>query len=214
MRLVRVAVGRGDHSAGEGVRDGGAVVLTDEFDAQVDPGRGAGGGVDSAVWGEEDGLVDVDAREAAPELVGVASQCVVARRPSSRPAWARANAPERIAAIRAPCSCASATAVRTSVGCWAWTSAQAGTTTVSAATRLPSLNAVVAVKPPVIVAPGSVAHSRNLYHGSASAVRGMPNTSHAMAALLAHRIAQATHKRAASSAAKSMPATTSTELHP
>ena len=87
LRLAAGAVQRHHEPARDRGGDLGAVIGGDEVQAEVDPGGGAGGGVDAAVDDVERGGVDVDAREAARAAVGV-NQCVVARRPSSSPAAA------------------------------------------------------------------------------------------------------------------------------
>jgi hypothetical protein len=74
----------GNNQWGDEVGAGGAVVATDQVQAEVDPGAHAGRGEDLAFGDEEHLGVDRRRRVPGRELVGQA-QCVAPRRPSGSP---------------------------------------------------------------------------------------------------------------------------------
>ena len=84
-----------------------AVVAADHVQEEVDAGGVPGGGEDVAVVDEEHVGVEVDRGEQAAEGRAV-HQCVVAGRPSSRPAAASTNAPVQIETSRADSASAAA----------------------------------------------------------------------------------------------------------
>ncbi|BBC34154.1 hypothetical protein SGFS_054480 [Streptomyces graminofaciens] len=71
LGLAPVTVRRYDRAPGHVVGDRRAVVAPYEMQAQVDPGRHAGGGQDVPVVDEEDVRVDLDLGEEALEVLGV-----------------------------------------------------------------------------------------------------------------------------------------------
>ena len=96
-----------------GVGHRGAESLRTHVQAEVDPGRGAGAGQDRAVLDVE----DVADRARPAGTAGEPSawnQWVVARRPSSSPAWASTKAPVQNESTRAPRSAAACSAATSS----------------------------------------------------------------------------------------------------
>ncbi len=96
------------------------------------------------------------------------------------PAAASTNAPEHSETIRAPLSYAARTASTRSGGWSSSTLAQAGTTTVSAATSASSPWRPLGAKPAWVRTPLG-AHTRRSYQGLARSWRVSLNTSHGMA---------------------------------
>ncbi len=92
--------------------------------------------------------------------VGAYIQCVVAGRPSSRPAAARTKAPVQRPMILAPSWCALRSAAIASTGGGWEIERQAGTTMVPARESASSPYGAVRVSPPVVVSgPSSPAHT-------------------------------------------------------
>ena len=83
---------RGNHVAGDPLADGGAAVFADHVQAEVDAGAQPGRRHHLSFVDVERGRVHLDPGKRLASSSAKA-QWVVARRPSSRPAWASAKAP-------------------------------------------------------------------------------------------------------------------------
>ncbi len=113
-----------------------------------------------------------------PRKASAHIQWQAARRPSSRPASARVNAPEQKPTSRAPRACARRTTSRTRSSRGTSVSGRFGTISVSASSAAASPATPVSVKKPSrIRVSGSAAHSRKSYRSRPSSGRRSPKTS-------------------------------------
>ena len=115
LSLTAVAVGRRHHAARGDRADRGAEVPADDVQGEVDPGAQPGRGHHLPFVDEERRRVDLDLWESRRQLAGP-PQWVVARLPSSRPAWASAKAPVQTEITRAPACAASRSASSAACG--------------------------------------------------------------------------------------------------
>ena len=163
LRLAPLAVGRDDHPAGDRGRHACAVVGAHKVQAEVDPGRHARAGRDVAVIDEQHAVVDLDRRDSAARARRRRPQWVVARRPSSSPASASANAPVHTDTIRAPRACAARSASATPSASRSSSGLKPGTVIVSRRSSASRPNGATTSKPVVVgTGPGAAAQIVNV----------------------------------------------------